>query len=66
MTTFARVFQGRETRQVEGVSGKSPEPLKWFYEPADYEGDTLYSKAFDTQDEAIDAAHAEGFGPVLI
>jgi transcriptional regulator with XRE-family HTH domain len=54
-----RVFQGMQTRQVDGVSGKPAADLLWYWEPRDYEGDTLWSAGYPTRDAAIDAALAE-------
>ena len=52
-----RVFQGKDTRQVE-PNGKKPRPREWFYEPVDYEGDTLWSYGYSSKEEAMKAAEA--------
>lgn len=54
----SRLFQGRDTRQIDGVSGHPAQTDAWYWEPADYEGDTLWSEAFATREEAAQAAQA--------
>jgi hypothetical protein len=54
-----RFFRGDETRQVDS-SGPIPtkaDPEKWYYEPADYEGDVLWSQGYGCY---ADAYHAAG------
>jgi hypothetical protein len=54
-----RLFRGDETKQVDS-SGPVPskaDPEKWYYEPADYEGDVLWSKGYGSRAEAY---HASG------
>lgn len=53
-----RVFAGGATRQVDGITGRHPSTHDWFFEPVDYEGDTLWSEGYATRQEAIDAAYA--------
>lgn len=61
-----RVFQGKDTRQVDGYTGKAALKDSWYYEPSDYEGDVLYSVAYASQEAAYEAAEeefgAEGVG----
>ena len=54
-----RFFQGASTRQVDGHTGRPADPQAWYYEPADYEGDVLYSAPYATRAEAEDAAARE-------
>ncbi len=51
-----RVFQGDDTKQICGVTGASAAPDQFYFEPADYEGDTLWSVNFDTYEQAEAAA----------
>jgi hypothetical protein len=61
-----RVFQGRDTRQIDGHTGKAADAEAWYYEPSDYEGDVLYSVAYASEEAAYEAAEeefgAEGVG----
>jgi hypothetical protein len=61
-----RVFQGKDTRQVDGYTGKAALKDSWYYELSDYEGDVLYSVAYASQEAAYEAAEeefgAEGVG----
>ena len=61
-----RVFQGKDTRQVDGHTGKAALKDSWYYEPSDYEGDVLYSVAHASREAAYEAAEeefgAEGVG----
>jgi beta-carotene hydroxylase len=61
-----RVFQGKDTRQVDGHTGKAALKDSWYYEPSDYEGDVLYSVAYASREAAYEAAEeefgAEGVG----
>lgn len=54
-----RIFRGGETKQIDGVTSRKANPEAWYYEPADYEGDVLWSRAFATEDEARAAAASE-------
>ena len=48
-TAPVRVFRGSTTQQVCGDSGRPAAPEGWYWEPADYEGDTLWSPPYRTQ-----------------
>ena len=39
-----RIFQGRETKQIEAPGGYPVIPDAWYYEPEDYEGDSVWSE----------------------
>ena len=54
-----RVFQGKETKQIDEQTTRPAEAESWYYEPSDYKGDVLYSPPFATQDEADTAAAME-------
>src|SRR5215813_11194885 len=58
-----RVFQGKDTKQVDGHTTRPADPTAWYYEPSDYEGDVLYSASYPTEEEARTAAEME-FGEV--
>ena len=51
-----RIFQGKETGQICGVSCKEAEPEKWYFEPVDYAGDVLWSEPFESEGDAFDGA----------
>jgi len=51
-----RLFQGRDTTQVNGVSGKAADDMLWYWEPNDYEGDVLWSEGFRKREDACAAA----------
>ena len=57
MTAY-RIFQGHTTRQINGHTTRAAEPQGWYYEPADYEGDVLYSEPFRSREDAEAAAEA--------
>lgn len=42
--TEFRIFQGRETKQLDGVTSKKPKPAAWYWEPTSYEGDVTFSQ----------------------
>ena len=48
--TQYRTFQGHETRQV-GIDGAAYDDA-WYWEPAEYEGDTLWSNRYETEEDA--------------
>jgi len=50
-----RVFRGDSTRQLD-YQGQKADPEKWYYEPASYDGDMLWSVGFGSQAEAYHAA----------
>lgn len=52
-------FQGATTKQVDGHTGAKAQPDAWYYEPADYDGDTLWSKPYATRSDAEEAARAD-------
>lgn len=54
-----RIFQGKETRQIDGVSGAPVQADGWYWEPDDYEGDVLWSEAFASAQDAQDAADTD-------
>jgi hypothetical protein len=41
-----RFFRGADTQQVDGVTLVEAEPDLWYYEPADYDGDVLWSQGY--------------------
>ncbi len=56
MTTIrVRVFQGKDTKQ-ETHDGRPASPERWYWEPADYEGDALWTSAFPSRESAEMAA----------
>ena len=57
-TTY-RLFQGWETRQIDGHTGKPAMPTAWYFEPADYEGDVLYSADYADRAAAEEAANED-------
>ena len=62
-TPTFRIFQGHETNQICGITGAAAMPNEWYWEPADYDGDTLWSVNFDTKEEALRAAERESAKP---
>lgn len=59
MTPKYRVFKGSESCQVD-EEGRWALPDSWYYEPEGYGiNNTLYSEAFDTEQEARDQVIAE-------
>jgi hypothetical protein len=50
-----RIFRGDETKQICS-DGTRADPELWYYEPADYEGDVLWSKGYGSRAEAYHAA----------
>jgi len=66
-----RVFRGDETRQVTH-DGRPAHPTSWYWEPADYVGDVLWSvahldrrdavrEALRSDDDAFSAAYQSAF-----
>lgn len=55
----SRLFQGKDTRQIDGHTTQPAEPDGWYYEPSDYEGDTLWSPPYPTREAAEAAAEAQ-------
>lgn len=47
-----RIFQGHETRQIDGHTLEAAIDDDWYWEPADYEGDVLFSGCYADADEA--------------
>jgi len=47
-----KYFRGRESYKLT-TEGKRLESDKWYFEPADYEGDAVYSDGFDTLRDAL-------------
>jgi hypothetical protein len=62
--TKFRIFQGRETKQLDGVTEKRPKPSAWYWEPADYDGDVTFSRPESTakaaQNQAIEWSRRGG------
>jgi len=58
-TKAYRVFRGDQTKQRNGRTGERANPGQWYYEPLDYVGDVLWSRAYDTEVDA-DVAAAQG------
>ena len=55
-----RVFQGHESRQVT-PDGRPLDADRWYYEPADYEGDVMWcATSYASREEAARAAAADG------
>jgi len=52
--THYMIFKGNETRQLD-IHGKPARQDSWYYEPADYEGDILWSNPFKTKKEVLQA-----------
>lgn len=50
-----RLFRGDATEQLQH-DGSKADPECWYYEPADYEGDVLWSKSYGSRAEAYHAA----------
>jgi hypothetical protein len=53
-----RLFLGRETRQVQSHTGRPALQDGWHWEPATYTGDVLWDEAYDSREEAAQAAEA--------
>jgi hypothetical protein len=58
-TPRVRFFRSDETDQVEVTTGLPPAAGLTHFEPADYDGDVLYSEGYETVEEAVDAAVAD-------
>jgi hypothetical protein len=50
-----RIFRGDATKQLS-YEGEKADPEKWYYEPSDYEGGTLWSIGYGSRSEAYQAA----------
>ena len=59
MAACYQIFQGKETTQVAGHLARPAQPEAWYYEPADYAGDLLWSLPYRIRDEAEHAAQEE-------
>ncbi len=55
MKNATRIFPGHVTRQVT-IDGRPALTDRWYWEPASYEGDVLWSIGYATRDEAEAAA----------
>jgi hypothetical protein len=55
-TSVVCFFRGAETSQVDGHTGASADPTLFYFEPADYAGDALYSKGFVLVADCVRAA----------
>ena len=51
-----RILQGKETQQITGHTREPATATAWYWEPADDEGDVLYSNAYTEAEEAARAA----------
>ena len=58
-----RVFRGKNTQQIDGHTSKPARGSAWYFEPLDYEGDTLWSSPFLTETQAGQAALDEETTP---
>jgi hypothetical protein len=47
-----RIFQGNQTRQINGCTGKPAQATAWYWEPEDYAGDCLWSDPYPTAADA--------------
>ena len=54
-TEAVRVFPGHATRQVTTI-GRPADAEKFYFEPADYDGDVLFSMSYTTETDALAAA----------
>ena len=54
--TAYHIFQGKETAQLDGHTGNPASENAWYWEPADYEGDVLYSHRYRDEKDAIEGA----------
>ena len=61
-----RIFKGSETKQVDGTTRKPANPKAWYFEPVDYEGDTLWSRPERTLGDAINQALKNSFKAAVI
>jgi hypothetical protein len=52
-----RIVRGDETGQVSH-DGRPADPEKYYYEPLDYDGDMLWSTAYDSEAAALAASGA--------
>lgn len=50
-----RVFQGSATKQID-TNGAHANQALWYWEPADYDGDLLWSDGYPTREAAVQAA----------
>ncbi|MEO7035598.1 MAG: hypothetical protein ABI548_16860 [Polyangiaceae bacterium] len=50
-----RIFRGDSTKQLRH-DGTPADPELWYYEPADYEGDVLWSRGYGSRAEAYQAS----------
>jgi hypothetical protein len=53
-----RIFQGTDTRQLDGHTRRPAEAEAWYYEPDDYAGDVLWSPPYPSRAAAEAAAAA--------
>jgi hypothetical protein len=54
-----RVFQGRDTQQVDAHTRKPAQAEAWYAEPPEYDSNVLYSEPFVTREEAARWAKAQ-------
>lgn len=55
-----RCFLGNDTQQRDGHTGQRAWPARWYYEPVGYASEVLWSIGYETLEDAMDAASAEG------
>ena len=56
MSAPYRLFQGKDTRQIDGHTTQGARDIAWYWEPVTYEGDVLYSNPYESKNEAESAA----------
>jgi hypothetical protein len=54
-----RIFQGRDTQQVDAHTRKPAQAEAWYAEPPEYDSNVLYSAPFVTREEAASWAKAQ-------
>lgn len=54
-----RIFQGKDTKQIDGHTTRPAQAEGWYYEPSDYESDVLYSSPYMSKEDAETAAAME-------
>lgn len=58
-TSTVRIFRGSETKQIDGHTCKPAHNGLFYYEPANYDGDVLYSTGHVLLVDACKAALAD-------
>lgn len=59
-----RIFKGSETGQVDGVTGRPAKSNLYYFEPANYDGDVLWSNGFKSPQQAREVLDS-GWDPDL-